>query len=440
MPPDRIPVVCVGLSYRNATVELLERVSVPTEALAEALRELSDTQGEEHRELVVLSTCNRVEIYGIRPELVSTASAYLARRSGLPSAAIERTLTVYSGQEAARHLFRVACGLDSLVMGESQILGQVESAYAAAQGFGCAGSIMTALFQTAIRCGKRARNETGIGRSAENISSAAVRLAESYVGDLAAARVLVVGSGEMGRLAVRTLHTRGAERIDLVNRHYEHAAKVARRWGAKAHLFQNLPCLLATSDVVVSSTSAPHPIISAEMVRRAIEERQGRPLVLIDIAVPRDIDPESASIPGVHLFDVDALKSLETAEEGPTTAEVPAVEGIIGEELAAAQVKMAEIALRPVIAELWQRAGAIRSEVLAHTRSRLPGLDEEGWAQVEGLAQALVNKLLHAPATRLRSEAANGHASDYAEALRYLFDLHAPESSGAPAGDKAEGR
>ena len=440
MAAGEIPVACVGLSYRSASVELLESVSITGEGLPGVLRELSAAQEGSRAELVVLSTCNRVEIYGAQPGLIGEAREWLSRRSGLPAPEIDLKIYLSSGREAAQHLFRVACGLDSLVVGESQILGQVESAYAAAQLAGCAGPVMTALFQTAIRCGKRIRNETGIGRSAENISSAAVHLAESYVGDLGQARVLVVGSGEMGRLAVRTLRNRGALQIDLVNRHYEHAAKVARRWGAKAHLFHNLPCLLATSDVVVSSTSAPRPIISAEMVREAMAERQGRPLVLIDIAVPRDIDPDSSSIPGVHLFDVDALKSLDTARSGAAIAEIPAVERIIEEELAEAQLKMAENSLRPVIAELWQRADEIQSEVLAHTRSRLPELDDEDWAHVVSLAQALVNKLLHAPATRLRSEAANGHAADYAEALRYLFDLRASGIARTPTGDKAEGQ
>ncbi len=435
-----MPIACVGLSYRSASVELLENVSVSADALPEVLTELSGEPGGEHAELVVLSTCNRVEIYGARPGLAERGRAYFSHRSGLPPSTIEPTLHLFTGREAAEHLLRVACGLDSLVVGESQILGQVESAYAAAQRAGCAGPVMAALFQTAIRCGKRIRNETAIGRSAENISSAAVHLAESYVGDLGEARVLVVGSGEMGRLALRTLRNRGAQRIDLVNRHFEHAAKVARRWGAKAHLFQNLPCLLEASDVVVSSTSAPRPIITAEMVRAAMAERQGRPLVLIDIAVPRDIDPESSAIEGVHLFDVDALKSLDTARDGATIAEIPVVERIIVEELAEVQVKMAEISLRPVIAELWLRAGKIQDEVLAHTRSRLSELDDAEWAHVVNLAQALVNKLLHAPATRLRIEAANGHAFDYAEALRYLFDLRAPGAVREPPGDKAEGQ
>lgn len=470
MPTDQFDAVCISLSYQNVRVELLERLSVPDEGLPDVLREIARRLSQQRSELVLLSTCNRIELYGTEHALRELATEYFAQRSGMSTAFIDSSLRLYSGREAAKHLFRVACGLESLVVGESQILGQVESAYAAAQLTGTAGPGMAALFQTAIRCGKRARNETKIGQRATNISSLAVHLAEGYAGDLSQARVLVVGSGEMGRLAIRALHDRGARTIDLVNRRFDHAAEVARRWGAKAHLFHDLPCLLASADVVLSSTSAPEPIITAAMVREAMEDRPGRPLVLVDIAVPRDVDPDARTVPGVHLFDVDDLKALDPTRDGATrcasavihplgsalpavdpspggtTAPViypfgsalPEVDRIIEEELVEAGAKNAEIALRPVIAELWRRAEEIQREVLDHTRAHLPDLDEQGWRQVENLAQALVNKLLHAPATRLRAEAANGHAVEYAEALRYLFDLPVSGALATRDADKAE--
>ncbi len=430
MPPffSEFPVFCVGLSHHTASVDHLERASIAEPDLSLALGELaSKLDGEGRRaELVVLSTCNRTEIYGswlpdpeLPPAALSEAALrYLLSRLGDPDA--EGLLYSLQGVEAARHLFRVASGVESLVVGEAQILAQVGRAHAAAQAAGTTGPVISLLFQSAVRCGRRARAETGIGKSAENISSAAVRRAEAIVGALSKARALVVGTGEMGRLALKSLRSRGAIEIDLVNRSEERAREVAARWGARARRLRELPGLLAASDLVVSSTSAPEPIISRGMVLDALRDRGGRPLVLIDIAVPRDVDPRVRAIPGVHLIDIDALKGLDG---GGLDAELPAVERVIEEELGSLSSHLAEYALRPVIAELWRKAEEIRSEVLEHTRSRLSGLDEESWGHVESLADALVNKLLHLPATRLRAEAANGRAYQYVEALRYLFDL-----------------
>ncbi len=282
---------------------------------------------------------------------------------------------------------------------------------------------MTALFQGAIRAGRRARRETEIARSASSISAAAVRLAEESLGSLADARVLVLGSGEMGRLTLRSLKEREVGNIDVASRQLDKAARAARRYGAKAHLIDNVPCLLESADIVISATSASRPPITADMMRSAMRERSGRPIIVVDIAVPRDVEPEAADIPGVRLFDLDSLKGRDENGESLRLREVPRVERIIEEELDALSLAMAENALRPVIGSLWLKASSIRQEVLDRTRARIPNLDDASWAHVERLASALVNKLLHDPATRLRAEAGNGHAQEYAEALRFLFHL-----------------
>jgi len=433
LPRDDVPVFCVGLSHHSAPVELLEKVTLPPEGLADALEGFpAGGRNARPAELVILSTCNRFEIFGsLADGTFEQAFDFLCSRAALPRAALEPVVHRLTGREAAARLYRITCGLDSMVIGESQIVGQVAAAYAAAQEARRAGPIVTALFQGAIRAGRRARRETQIGRSASSISTAAVELAEEAVGGFANARVLVVGAGEMGRLTLRALRERGAPSVDVTSRKFVTASRASRRWGAKAHLFNNLACLLEHADVVVSSTSATQPILTAEMLKAALRNRAGRPITLVDIAVPRDVEAEAARIPGVRLFDLDSLKGRDAGGERVRQLEIPRVQAIIDEELGNLSLALAEHALRPVIGSLWLKADAIRAEVLRHTRSRVPGVDDASWEHVVRLADALVRKLLHEPATRLRAEAGNGHADAYAQALRYLFDL--PEKTpGSP--------
>ncbi|MGA2615474.1 MAG: glutamyl-tRNA reductase [Spirochaetia bacterium] len=404
-----MPVFCVGLSHHSAPVELLE-------ALSRSVEELPRFLPPRPAEVVVLSTCNRFEVFGSQSSPDSVAEFF--RRAG-----VSDSVHCLTGREAARRLYRIVCGLESMVLGESQIVGQVAAAYAAAQAARRAGSSMTALFQGAIRTGRRARRETEIGRSASSIAAAAVRLAEERMGSLAEARVLVLGSGEMGRLTMRSLQERRVANVDVAGRHLDKAARAARRFGAKAHLINSLPCLLENADIVISATSASRSPVTADMLRSAMSGRGGRPITIVDIAVPRDVEPEAADIPGVSLFDLNSLKGLNENGESLRLREVPRVERIIEEGLDALSLAMAENSLRPVIGSLWLKASSIRQEVLDRTRARVPNLDDASWAHVERLASALVNKLLHDPATRLRAEAGNGHARSYAEALRFLFDL-----------------
>jgi glutamyl-tRNA reductase len=407
-----MPVFCVGLSHHSAPVELLE-------ALSRGRDDLSRFLPPRPAESVVISTCNRFEVFGSLSGNALESTVQFFRNAG-----VSDSIHTLTGRDAAERLYRIVCGLNSMVLGESQIIGQVADAYAAAQAARRAGPVMTALFQGAIRAGRRARRETDIGRSASSISAAAVSLAsDCRAGGLQEARVLVLGSGEMGRLTLRCLQERGVAHVDVAGRHLDKAARAARRFGAKAHLIENLPCLLESADVVISATSASRPPVTAEMVRSASRARGGRPLILVDIAVPRDVEPEAADVPGVRLFDLDSLKGRDENAENLRLREVPRVEKIIEEELDALSLAMAENSLRPVIGSLWLKASSIRREVLEHTRARLPEMDQASWEHVERLARALVNKLLHQAATRLRAEAGNGHAQSYAEALSYLFDL-----------------
>jgi glutamyl-tRNA reductase len=424
------------VSHHGAPLELLERLSIPAETLPAALSPFAirDADGPRLCEGVLLSTCNRTEIYAA-PRVPVRADPALPRLRGLPRGIVEMLcrrsgqsadelaarLYRFDGWAAADHLFRVVCGLDSLVVGESQIRGQVARAYAAAQAAGTAGVVLSTLFQEALRGGRRARARIGIGRSASNVGSIAVRHAERYAGPLSAARVVVVGTGEIGRIVLESLRERGVRRIEIVSRSAERAAAAAGRRGCNAHDLAALPGLLDSCDALVSTTRASVPLLGAAQVDAAMKRREGRRLVLIDIAVPRTIDPRARGIGGVTLLDIDSFKTER--EASPRSPEILRAEGLIEEELAVLKVKMTELALRPVIGGLWRKAASIRGEVLQRTRAQMPHLDEQSWSLVEDLASSLVARLLHEPATRLRAEAGNGHAAAFAQALRELFGV-----------------
>ena len=435
--PLEYAVFCIGVSHHGAPLELLERLSIPVDRLPQALSPFAARRPDGTRfcEGVVLSTCNRTEIYASPGSFERPAGGFacfagmpdavvdfLCHRSGLNREELAQRLYRHDGGAAVEHLFRVVCGLDSLVAGESQIGGQVARAYSAAQAAGTTGVVLSTLFQEAIRGGRRARARIGIGRSAANVGSLAVSRAEQLAGLLAQAHVVVIGTGEIGRIVLHNLRERGTRRVDIVSRSEARAAEAARRWGCGAHLRSALPELLELCDVCISTTRAAAPLVSGELIGGVMKGRGGgRRLVLIDIAVPRTIDPAARAVKDVVLLDIDSFKDdRESAQHSPEAARA---EAMIGEDLAVLKLRMKELALRPVIGGLWRRAAAIRGEVLARMRAKLPDLDAQTWTQVEDLATSLVARLLHDPATRLRAEAGNGHAAAYAEALRQLFGV-----------------
>jgi glutamyl-tRNA reductase len=428
---------CIGVSHHHAALDLLEKLSIPADALSLALGHFTprDGDGRRHCEGVVLSTCNRTEIYfsprggssaegaaGIFAGLPDGLVDLLVLRSGLSREELACRLVRADGWAAAEHLFRVVCGLDSLVVGESQVVGQVARAYAHAQAARTAGVVLSTLFQSAIRGGRRARSRAEIGKGASNAGSAAVARAASAAGTLDGARVVVIGTGDIGRLVLQSLRGKPVERVDLVTRSEQRAAEVAARWGGSVHPISRLASLVLDCDVLISATAASQRIVTAEMVRGAMLRRPRRPLVLVDLGVPRTIDPVTSLIPGVQLLDIDSLKDEYQPASRPRDE---AVERMIGEDLAELKVRMLELTLRPVIGGLWKKADAIRGDVLARAREQMPQLDDEAWARVEDLAASIVARLLHDPATRLRAEAGNGHAAAYAAALTDLFRLPA---------------
>jgi len=426
-------ILCLGLNHTTAPLEIREKLSFAPSALQAALARFGPMHCNERpqgiAEAAILSTCNRLEVYALVRDLdeaIDTVIALLSEANDVPVAAFRDYLYIHVDDDAARHLMRVAAGLDSLVVGEPQILGQVTDAYKAAMAHGASGTVLSALFRAAIHAGKRARTETTISTNAASISSIAVQLASHVFGDLAECEVLVLGAGEMGELAVRALMERGARGLLVANRTYDRAVTLARQWEGEAMTFERLGEGLARSDIVISATDAPHTILHSPDVMDAMKARQDRPLFVIDIAVPRDVDTDVGELPGVHLYNIDDLQAMVENNMAERRAEVPHVEDIVSEELGSFVDWLASLEVVPTINELRSRAEDIRNAECERALNRLGDLSDKEREVVEKLTTRLVNKLLHDPITHLKVEAANGNGVVYTQATRYLFGLDEP--------------
>ena len=429
---DALPIIVVGLDHHTSPVEVRERLAFGPSQLRDAFDALLCGPGAPLEEAVILSTCNRVEIYGVPGPMVDAPAAiadFLHTFHHLPPASVQTALYTWTGRQAVEHLFSTTCGLNSLIVGENQIQAQVRAAAAAAGGHEALGPVLGGLFRRAVEVGKRARTETGIGRNAASISHAGVELARRLLGGLSGAQVLLVGSGKMSELSAKNLIDNGAQSITVVNRSVEHARMLIDRWAAGTRRsvlpFDALPVALAEADVVLSSTAAPHAVILAEHVRAALAQRPERPLLLIDLAVPRDVDPAVADVPGAHVYDIDDLEDVVSANVQRRREELGAVQAIVDMEVQRFVDWLAARAVVPTLSSLRALADSISRAELDKAMRRLGGLDEREREAVELLATSIVNKLLHQPTIRLKHEAARGNASSYADALRYLFDLDA---------------
>jgi len=410
--------VCLGLSHRTAPVELRERfgtLGLGAERCPEVL---------EH---AVLSTCYRVELYAFLADGVEDARDVLidalADAHGVERPALVDHLYVHSGEDVARHLSRVASGLDSLVLGEAEILGQVRDAFDAAGE--AAGPVLSVVFRTAISAGRRTRSETAIGANPGTASSMALSLAEGVLGDLRARHGLVVGAGRIGLQTLKAVTARGLANVAIANRTVERAAEAADRFDCSAYSLGALDEALAWADFVVTATSSETPVIGADVVRAALRGRPERPLVLVDLAVPADVEREVAGVEGVSLYDVDDLRAGLGEALASRLREVPRVEEIVEEEVAAFARRYRELEVEPLVASLRQLAESIREQEVERALRRLGEVDPETAEQIELLSRALVKKLLHEPTVRLRERAGEGDADDVAAAVRELFGLSA---------------
>ena len=416
---------CLGINHITASVSLRERLAFNEDSLRAALARLGcGGMDNLFSELVILSTCNRIELYAVSPRLdPDLLKLFLSEARGVPADEFTPHLYHYCDEDAIRHLLRVASGLDSLVLGEPQILGQVTNALEQARGAGSSGPMLSRLFQRAIHAGKRARTETHIARNPASVSSLAASLAEKSVHNIAQAQIVILGAGEMAELAVEALRKRGASKVLVLNRTIERAETLAKRWQAEASTFERIQEALSVADVLVSSTGAPHTIIQPDMVARIMEIRPSRPLVMIDIAVPRDVDPGCNDLPGVTVHDMDSLHTRLEHSLAEREAEVPLVEAILDEETRKFMEFFKSLDMLPLISDLRQQAEAIRQSELNKTLRRLPDLNESERARIEALTQALVKKLLDTPTNRLRAQANTPSAPEYADVARRLFGL-----------------
>ena len=413
--------VCLGLSHRTAPVELRERIG----ALG-----FSAERCPAVVEHATLQTCYRVELYArltsgvddARSELIDA----LSRAHGVERELLIDHLYVHSGDGVARHLCRVAAGLDSLVLGESEILGQVGDAFDAGRAAGSVGPGLSLLFRTAITSGRRARAETAIGANAATASSMALALAEGVLGDLRDKRVLVVGAGRVGLQTLKALAGRGVGQTAVANRTRERAIEVAERFGATAHGLDELGNALSWADVAVTATASETPVLGAELVREAVSRRANRPLVLVDLAVPADVERGAGAVAGVRLFDVDDLRVGLDDSMAARLREVPGVEAIVDDEVESFSRRYRELDVEPLVSALRRQADGIREQELERALRDLGDVDPATAERIEHLSRTLVKKLLHEPTVRLRERAGTGDADEVADAVRELFGLAAP--------------
>lgn len=418
-------IISIGLNHTSAPIQLRERLGFSEDQVRASLSRLACGREESQlSELVIISTCNRIELYAVSNQpAFAELETFLSETRDVSVDELRPHLYHFKDMDAVRHLFEVAAGLDSLVIGEPQILGQVTRSLELARGQNKAGPILNRLFQAAIHAGKRTRTETAISRNPASVSSLAASLAERVVHKISEAQIVILGAGEMAELAVEALRKRGAQKILVVNRTLQRAQTLADRWNAQVGTFESLHSALASADILVASTGAPHTLISYEMVNETMQCRMDRPLVLIDIAVPRDVDPDVADIPHVKLYDMDTLNAQIEHSLAERMAEVPQVKNILNEELDLFGDYLKSLDMLPLIANMRQSAEAIRQTELEKTLRRLPDLTEAERAHIEAMTQALVKKILHAPTNRLRAEAASPRASEYATIARTLFNL-----------------
>jgi glutamyl-tRNA reductase len=426
-----VNLLVVGASYRTAGVGTLERLAVGEPDIAGVLAKL--VAQPYVGEAVVVSTCNRVEVYasvtGFHGGLGDVCQV-LAEQSGMAATDLAKHLYVHYDDAAVRHAYRVAAGLDSMVVGEAQILGQLRDAYHAAAEADTAGRLLHELMQQALRVGKRAHAETGIDRAGQSVVTAALDVAAGHFPDgLGGRAALIVGAGAMGALSLATLTRAGVGPVRVTNRGADRAARLAEAYGAAAVPFETLPDALADADVAVCATASPEPVLTADILRAAAARRSS-PLVVLDLAVPRDVEHVD-DLPGVVVVDIDALAA--SRRTAPAAAETAAVEQIVAGEVEHFLTWLRGADIAPTVAALRARAEDVVSAELRRFTARRPELTDEQRAEVARTVHRVVQQLLHSPTVRVRQLAAEPGGEGYAALLRQLFDLDVPTATQADA-------
>jgi glutamyl-tRNA reductase len=417
-----VAIVVIGVNHRTAPIDLLERVAIVPDQLPKALHDLG--QRGNISEAVVLATCNRTEVYAATERFhgaYADIRDFFCSLAGLPPEDLHDHLLSFHDAEAVRHLFEVASGLRSAVLGESEILGQVRAAWELAQCEGTARASLHLLFRRALETGKRARTETAIGRGTASVSHAAVEMARERLGTLSGARVLVLGAGEVGVGMTVALAANGVADIAVVNRSHQRAAALASRAGGRVAPLPDLLEELVATDLFLTCTTAGHPVVEAELVETAMRARRGRPLLVVDVAVPRDVEHSAGDVVGVTLLDLDDLRDWADRGLAARSAEAEQVRHLVAGEVERYLDDASAREVAPLVAALHARAETIRTAELG--RVRVSGLSGEQEDAVDALTRAIVAKLLHEPSVRLKSDAGTPRGERNSAALRDLFDL-----------------
>lgn len=434
--------IVAGVSYRTAPIEVRERIAVSPSEVASELSVLQDRTGA--RELVMLSTCNRTEIYAV-DEGSEPGGGVVTSVWGRLSERLGRDITehgyVRRDRDVVAHLYRVASGMDSMILGEAQIHGQVRDAWELSRG--AARTVLNRLFQSALLVASRVRTETAIARGAASVSSASVQLAKKIFGSLQGRRAMVLGAGEMAELALECLMSEGVRASIVANRTFDRAVALAERHGAIAMRYEHCWDRLEEVDLLLCSTAAPHPVVERPHVERAMARRRDRPLCILDIALPRDVDVSVGTLENVFLYDLDDLQAVVASSLERRREELPSAEQVIAAEVELYWNWLAGLAAVPVLKTFRSQMDRVREDELQRVLRRLHHLPDDDRQLVEHFSRALMNKFLHEPSVRLRAASANGHGLAIVDALRYLFALEPPEDARdaePPASRPAEDR
>jgi len=425
--------IALGVSHRTAPLELRERVALTEGRAVGVLGEL--VESAHVHEAGAISTCNRTELYLVAADAVeaeSVALGVLAREADIRPTELVASLYSHRASEAARHLFRVAAGLDSMILGEAEIQGQVKRAYELALVEGATGPVLNRLFRGALATGKRARTETGVSERGLSIPSVAVELAQRVLGDLADREVLLVGAGETAELTARALAARGVETVFIANRHHNRAIGLAQQFGGRAVRIDDLPGRMEAADIVVSSTNSPHHIVEREELELVMAARGGRPLLMVDLAVPRDIAPGCREVAGVSVHDVDDVQAIAERNASGRASEARHAERLVESELGRFEGWIGSLEVVPTIAALRRRADEVVERVLAENERRWESLSDADRERVEALARAIAGRMLHEPTLRLKRASGDEDSYLFVSAMRELFGLDAGTEPLAP--------
>lgn len=417
-------IVNLGINYKTAPVEIREKISFSDQALPAALKQLRSKPTVEG--CVILSTCNRSEIYIAATDTekaLAGAKEFLSDTSGIPAQELEEYLYVHTIYDAIRHLFRLVSGLDSMVIGETQILGQVKEAYQKSFANGAANPVLNMFFQQALTVGKRVRTETKIDSHAVSISYAAVELARQRLKDLQGSQLLVIGAGEMSELTVRHMMANGTSVIRVVNRSQLRGMELAAQFNGEYFPAEELFECLKTADIVVSATAAPDFIVTAGMVREAMAGRRHRPLFIVDIAVPRDVDPAAGAVPGVTLLDIDDLRHVVDQNLGERRLAAEKAASIIETEIDEMLKSLGCRFMVPTITAFKKKMESIRDEEVERALHRLDHLSPREQKVIRIMASQIINQIMHDPVTNLKESAATQQGHLYAEIFQNLFNL-----------------